>query len=65
MLWVFTNMTSVFYLFKPNRQTDFLSELMRNFTGVLVSDFYSGYDKIDCPQQKCLVHLIRDMNEDS
>jgi hypothetical protein len=37
---------------------------VRPFRGVLVSDFYAVYDSIDCPQQKCLVHLIRDMNDD-
>ena len=30
----------------------------------MVSDFYAAYDAIDCPQQKCLIHLIRDLNED-
>jgi hypothetical protein len=23
-----------------------------------------AYDSIDCPQQKCLIHLLRDMNQD-
>ena len=31
---------------------------------MLVSDFYAAYDSIPCPQQKCLVHLIRDFNGD-
>ena len=31
---------------------------------MLVSDFYTGYDSITCSQQKCLVHLMRDINED-
>lgn len=57
-------MDSVFYLLKPNRETNFLHELFKNFQGVLISDFYSGYDSIKCVQQKCLVHLIRDLNED-
>jgi hypothetical protein len=30
----------------------------------LVSDFYPGYDGVPCRQQKCLVHLIRDINDD-
>jgi hypothetical protein len=30
----------------------------------LVTDFYSGYDAIECPQQRCLIHLIRDLNSD-
>jgi hypothetical protein len=31
---------------------------------VLISDFYGGYDACSCRQQKCLVHLIRDLNDD-
>jgi hypothetical protein len=38
--------------------------LLKGFSGVLVSDFYAGYDSMPCPQQKCLVHLIRDLNGD-
>src|ERR1051325_10196581 len=34
------------------------------YTGVLISDFYGGYDACECRQQKCLVHLIRDLNDD-
>ena len=26
-------------------------------------DFYAAYDAMDCPQQKCLIHLIRDLND--
>jgi predicted RecB family nuclease len=63
-VWVFTNMDTVFYLFRPNRESDFLNDLLKGFEGVLISDFYSGYDAIECPQQKCLIHLIRDLNGD-
>jgi hypothetical protein len=28
------------------------------------SDFYAAYDSIPCPQQKCLIHLMRDLNND-
>ena len=43
---------------------DFLLDLLSNFKGVLITDFYTGYDAIQCPQQKCLIHLIRDINGD-
>jgi hypothetical protein len=33
------------------------------FKGVLVSDFYAAYDSMPCPQQKCLLHLMRDLND--
>jgi len=38
--------------------------MLKNFVGVLVSDFYAAYDSIECPQQKCLIHFIRDLNDD-
>ena len=63
-VWVFTNMDSVLYLFKPNRESGFLKDMLTEFEGVLVSDFYQGYDSLPCLQQKCLIHLIRDLNED-
>ena len=31
---------------------------------MLVSDFYAAYDSLKCEQQKCLVHLLRDFNQD-
>lgn len=29
-----------------------------------MSDFYAAYDAIACPQQKCLIHLMRDLNDE-
>ena len=63
-VWVFANYEYVYYEFRETREADFLKELLSDFKGVLISDFYTGYDGIECEQQKCLVHLIRDMNED-
>ncbi|MEI6124671.1 MAG: TM0106 family RecB-like putative nuclease [Bacteroidota bacterium] len=63
-VWVFTNIDSVFYLFRPTRESDFLKVLLVDFKGVLISDFYAGYDAVNCPKQRCLIHLIRDLNDD-
>ena len=63
-VWVLTNGREVIYLYRPNREVGFLKELLTNFKGVLVSDFYPGYDGMPFLQQKCLIHLIRDMNSD-
>jgi len=63
-IWVFTNMNTVCYIFKQTREAEFLKELLIDFKGVLVSDFYAGYDAIDCPKQRCLIHLIRDINDE-
>lgn len=61
-IWVLTNMDEVYYFYRPTRESGFLHDLLKNFNGVLVTDFYSGYDSLQCPQQKCLIHLIRDLN---
>jgi hypothetical protein len=63
-VWVLANMEDVVYMYRPNREGGFLQELLKDFKGVLVSDFFSGYDALPCEQQKCLVHLIRDLNAD-
>jgi hypothetical protein len=63
-VWVFASMDSVCYLFRPSRESSFLHELLQGFEGVLVSDFYAGYDSLPCNQQRCLIHLIRDLNGD-
>jgi predicted RecB family nuclease len=63
-VWVFTSLEDVVYMYRPSRESDFLVPLLKGFVGVLVSDFFSGYDSMPCLQQKCLVHLIRDINSD-
>jgi len=63
-VWVFTNLEEVVFMYRPTREGDFLKELLKDFHGVLVSDFYAAYDSLDCPQQKCLIHLMRDMNQE-
>jgi predicted RecB family nuclease len=63
-IWVFTNMKDVVFAYSGTREGSFLRDFLVSFSGVLVSDFYAVYDSINCSQQKCLVHLIRDMNDD-
>jgi predicted RecB family nuclease len=63
-VWVFASMEEVAYVYSETREGDLLQSMLKNFRGVLVSDFYAAYDAIPCPQQKCLIHLIRDLNDD-
>jgi predicted RecB family nuclease len=63
-VWVFATAEEVVYLYRPTREGDFLADLLKDFCGVLVSDFYAAYDSFDGPQQKCLIHLMRDMNQE-
>ena len=61
-VWALTSMEEVAYFFTPTREGNTIQEMLKTFSGVLVSDFYAGYDKINCFQQKCLIHFIRDLN---
>ena len=63
-VWVMTSLDRVYYFYRESREGKFLKEMLGQFSGVLISDFYSVYDSIDCPQQKCIVHLLRDINDD-
>ncbi len=63
-VWAFSGTQVVVYLFSRSREGTLLLETIRDFTGVLVSDFYAAYDSVNCPQQKCHIHLIRDINDD-
>jgi hypothetical protein len=63
-VWVFTNMEDVAYVYSETREAAAMQQVLRDFRGVLVSDFYTAYDGVSCKQQKCLIHLIRDLNED-
>mgnify|MGYP000671847825 CR=1 FL=1 len=63
-IWVLTNLNTVIYIYQPNREGNFLVSYLEDFTGVVVSDFYAVYNSIGASQQKCLIHLIRDINDD-
>ena len=62
-VWVITDGTHVVFRLTENRESTIVHELLKGYSGVLCSDFYAGYDSVPCVQQKCWVHLIRDLNE--
>jgi len=57
-------MEEVVYIYRKSREGNFLNDMLKDFRGVLISDFYAAYDSLACEQQKCLIHLIRDFNND-
>lgn len=63
-VWAFTNLEEVVYVYAPSREGELVQSLLKDFGGVLVSDFYTAYESLECPQQRCLIHLIRDLNDD-
>jgi len=63
-VWVFSNSKETLFFSTQTREGAFPKKLLDGFRGVLVSDFYPAYDSIPCSQQKCLIHLMRDLNND-
>jgi predicted RecB family nuclease len=63
-VWVVTNGQEVIFRLTETRETTMMRKLLSGFGGVLVSDFYAGYDSVECRQQKCFGHLIGDLNDD-
>jgi predicted RecB family nuclease len=62
--WVFTDGRHVLFRLSATRESVVVREVLGEYTGILITDFYGGYDAVPCRQQKCLVHLIRDLNND-
>lgn len=63
-VWVLASMDKLYYFYKPSREGSFLEEMLHSFSGVLISDFYTAYDSLTCEQQKCIVHFVRDIDDD-
>ena len=63
-VWVFTDGRHAVFKLTATREATLVHEMLAQYTGVLVADFYAGYAQYLVRQQKCLVHLIRDLNDD-
>jgi predicted RecB family nuclease len=62
-VWVFTDGKNVLFRLTETRETAIVQEFLARYDGVLIADFYGGYDAVNCKQQRCWVHLIRDLND--
>ena len=63
-LWDFVNEKLALYRIERSRGQKIPEEVLgRNYRGILLSDFLSAYDKSGRRRQRCLVHLIREMNQ--
>src|SRR5260370_26419433 len=63
-VWTFTTDKYVIFKLSKTREATIAHEFLKTYDGILITDFYSGYDAIACSQQKCWVHLVRDLNDD-
>ena len=63
-LWSFSNDEVSFYKIDPTRSQAVVKNVLGEvFRGVLITDFYGAYNKIDCQKQKCWPHLLRELHE--
>jgi hypothetical protein len=63
-LWSFSNAKMSFYRIDRTRGQVVVDKTLGDtFKGVLTSDFYGGYNAIECPKQKCWTHLLREVRE--
>lgn len=61
-LWSFSNQDISVYVIDPSRGQGVVEDILGEvFGGVLCSDFYGAYHRIDSEKQKCWAHILRDL----
>jgi transposase len=60
--WCFRDPRLAVFLIDHHRSRDVLVRALgSSFAGTLVSDFYAAYNGLECPKQRCLAHLLREL----
>lgn len=62
-VWVICNAHFSLYFESKTRGYQAIEALMKNFSGAVVSDCWTAYEKLEQEQQKCLGHIEADLNE--
>ena len=62
-LWVIVATEVVLYLPSKSRGSDTIKDIFHEYKGILLSDFWSAYNKLNVEQQKCLAHLVRELRK--
>lgn len=57
--WAFVNDKVSLYTIENSRGGGVPRKILDGFTGVLSTDWYQGYNSVDCEKQKCGVHFLR------
>ena len=61
--WIFCNPRLALYLIDHHRSSAVVERVLgERFEGVLVTDFYAAYGRLDADKQKCLTHLLRELH---
>jgi len=63
-LWAAVNERLAYYQIAQSRGAKIPKAILpKDYSGILVTDFYSAYNRLPGKKQKCLVHLMREMHE--
>jgi transposase len=63
-LWAFTDPTFTLYHVDASRGGKVPLKLLgKAFGGTVICDFYSAYNRLQGPKQRCLAHLMREVRE--
>lgn len=62
-IWAFVGKAAAWYTVKETRRRTVVEETLGDYGGVVGSDFYPSFDKLPYRQQKCLIHLLRDVRK--
>ena len=63
-LWAVTDERHTLYHVDKSRSGRVVEGLLgRGFDGALTCDFYGAYNRLDCPKQRCLAHLLRELRD--
>ncbi len=62
-LWNLVNKRLAYYHIDKSRSGKVVQDMLGDdFNGILITDFYGAYRKIKTKKQKCVVHLLREMD---
>jgi hypothetical protein len=63
-MWIFQNENASYYKIDEHRSSKVVKEVLgEKYDGTIISDFFSAYGLIESKKkQKCLAHLLRDLN---
>lgn len=63
-LWAFVSDRLAYYRIERSRGSKVPKEVLKeDYSGVVVSDFHGAYNRLKSPQQKCWVHLLRELKD--
>jgi len=62
-MWVLVTKNIAIYHVNKSRGHDAIKRELEDFQGVIISDFWTAYNKLNYEQQKCWAHLIRELKE--